>query len=198
MSEVFSASGKNIRVRPQHENDQNWLLGMRSNPEYKKFLSACDTVACRNDWFGFGASEEEDPCREQTARRRSVDYMTIVSSRSDAFVGCAALTEYPSNEWKVDVFIAEQYRRLNLGSEVYWLLIGRAIEEYAASSVLIEFQPDHKATSSLARFFYHNDVGSVSNDKWRGGHLVFKLNRKEYFRIMDSVAERLEASTLQF
>ena len=184
ISAIFFASGENIRVRPRHENDREWFFSMRSNPEYQKFLAAGNTLA-------------GDLSPEPMLRRRATDYMTIVSCRSDVLVGCAALTAYPSNEWKVDVFIDEQYRRLHFGSEVYWLLIRRAIEGYSASSVLIEFQPHHKASLSLARFFYDNDAGSVSNDNGREGYLVFKLSRQEYFRVMDSVAKKLEAHTLQ-
>ena len=197
ISAVFWGSGTNIRVRPRQECDLEWIFKMKSNPEYQKFLDAGNMAVNDNAWLNSGQLDKPELHAELKWESGAVDYMTIESCSSGAFVGSAALTGHSFQEWKAHVFIAEPYRRLHFASEVYWLLISRAFEMYSASEISMEFRPDHEASMSLARFFYHANAGSVSNDKWREGQLVFKLSRDEYLRVMDRVEDKLESATLQ-
>ena len=130
--------GTKVLIRGMREQDIEPLYNLDTDEDVKRYL-------------GGALTRPKHECIEGM-RQLTVFPLIVTCEATDNFVGRAALSPEDTEKqcFEIQVVLAKKYWGQHLGREVTELLMGVAFDHIKASSVIVIFDPNHKAARTVA------------------------------------------------
>jgi [ribosomal protein S5]-alanine N-acetyltransferase len=158
--------GIKVLIRKLNEKDLESLYALEIDDHVKRYVGGPVTTP-QQEWIEGMAGLCSTP--------NAALPLIVIYKVSGDFAGRASLSPVPlSRSWEIQVLIAKKYWSQRLGREVTELLMGVAIDDLKASSVVAIVDPKNEASLTLAKDLGFTHVSTKQSDRWDNGHYVFE------------------------